>query len=251
MLECRLAMEKTQTTPSFRPLYDQIKILIRKGLIDGEWRPGDVIPSEMELAARFKVSQGTVRKAIDSLAAENLLVRRQGKGTFVASHNHERMHTRFLRIVRDDGQREPLESRLLECRRDKACDTAAGLLDVRVGSPIFTVKRVLSFSGKPVVFDTIHLLAGQFKGLELSQIQEYRGSMYSFFESRYGVNMVRAEERIKAVAADTEAAELLHVSVGAPLLRVDRVAMDYEDRPMEWRRGLCNSSEHCYSNVLA
>jgi GntR family transcriptional regulator len=244
-------MEKTQNTPSFRPLYDQIKMLIKKGLIDGEWRPGDVIPSEMELAARFKVSQGTVRKAIDSLASENLLVRRQGKGTFVSSHSHERIHTRFLRIVRDDGQREPLESTLLECRREKACETAAGLLDVRLGSPIYTVKRVLAFSGKPVVFDTIHLVASYFKGLELSQIEEFEGSMYSFFETRYGVNLVRAEERLKAVAADAEASELLQVGLGAPLLRVDRVAMNYEDRPMEWRRGLCNSAEHCYSNVLA
>jgi len=244
-------MEKTLNTPSFRPLYDQIKMLIKKGLIDGEWRPGDVIPSEMELAARFKVSQGTVRKAIDALAAENLLIRRQGKGTFVSSHSQERIHTRFLRIVRDDGKSDHLESRLLECRRDKACDTAASYLGVRAGSAIYTVKRVLLFSGKPVVFDTIHLLASQFKGLELSQIEAFQGSMYSFFETRYGVNMVRAEERLKAVPADAEAAQLLGLDVGAPLLRVDRVAVDYEDRPMEWRRGLCNSAQHCYSNVLA
>jgi GntR family transcriptional regulator len=70
-------------TPAFSPLYQQIKSLILKSLQDGEWKPGDLIPSELELAARYRVSQGTVRKAIDELAADNLLVRRQGKGTFV------------------------------------------------------------------------------------------------------------------------------------------------------------------------
>ena len=245
-------MEKPLVTPSFRPLYDQIKVLIRQGLIDGEWRPGEAIPSEMELAARYKVSQGTVRKAIDALALENLLVRRQGKGTFVASHSHDQhVHTRFLRIARDDGAPEQLESRLLDCRKERANDTAARFLDVRPGGPIFVVRRVLAFSGRPVVYDTIHLPGAPFKGLELSQIEEFRGSMYSFFEKRYGINLVRAGERIKAVAADVEAAQLLEIPAGVPLLRIDRVATNYEGRPMEWRRGLCNSAEHCYSTELS
>jgi GntR family transcriptional regulator len=65
------------------PLYQQIKALITQSLQSGEWKPGELIPSEVELANRFKVSQGTVRKAIDELAAENLVMRKQGKGTFV------------------------------------------------------------------------------------------------------------------------------------------------------------------------
>ena len=78
---------KQYAPPSFRPLYEQIKVLLTQSLIAGEWHPGEAIPSEQELAQRFKVSQGTVRKAIDELAAENILIRRQGKGTFVATHN--------------------------------------------------------------------------------------------------------------------------------------------------------------------
>jgi GntR family transcriptional regulator len=87
------------TSPTFSPLYRQIKSLILQSLEGGEWRPGDAIPSEMELAVRFGVSQGTVRKAIDELAAENLLLRRQGKGTYVASHNDPRAFFRFLRQI--------------------------------------------------------------------------------------------------------------------------------------------------------
>jgi GntR family transcriptional regulator len=76
--------------PSFAPLYLQIKALLSKSLEAGEWRPGEAIPSEIELARRYRVSQGTVRKAIDALASDNLVVRRQGKGTFVATHTEER-----------------------------------------------------------------------------------------------------------------------------------------------------------------
>src|ERR1700736_4170987 len=91
-------------TPSFRPLYEQIKILLTQSLVAGEWKPGEAIPSEIELAARFRVSQGTVRKAIDELASEHILVRRQGKGTYVASHNEPSYQYRFLRVTPDSGE---------------------------------------------------------------------------------------------------------------------------------------------------
>src|SRR3569623_401009 len=110
-------------TPAFSPLYQQIKILILQGLQAGEWKPGEAIPSEMELAARYRVSQGTVRKAIDELAAENLVIRRQGKGTFVATHAEQHVQYRFLRLVPDSGDLDsegPAHRTVLECRRIRA-----------------------------------------------------------------------------------------------------------------------------------
>ena len=101
--------------PAFSPLYQQIKALILHSLQSGEWRPGEAIPSEIELAARFKVSQGTVRKAVDELATDNLLVRRQGKGTFVATHAEEQTQYRFLRLTPDAGQSARLQRQLLDC----------------------------------------------------------------------------------------------------------------------------------------
>jgi len=92
--------------PAFSPLYQQIKGLILQSLQAGEWKPGEAIPSEMELAARYRVSQGTVRKAIDELSTENLLTRRQGKGTFVTTHAEEQVQYRFLKLV-PDGRDTP------------------------------------------------------------------------------------------------------------------------------------------------
>src|SRR6266404_1763901 len=100
-------MEIMPSPPSFQPLYLQIKALLERSLEADEWRPGEAIPSEIDLAARFAVSQGTVRKAIDALAGDNLVVRRQGKGTFVATHTEEKTsHFRFLRIRSSAGQDE-------------------------------------------------------------------------------------------------------------------------------------------------
>lgn len=237
-------------SPTFSPLYRQIKSLMVQGLASGEWRPGESIPSESELAVRFKVSQGTVRKAIDELAAENLLVRKQGKGTFVATHDDPRSHYRFLRLAPINGDLSPTVSSPLDCWRAKAGQEASRILQVELGSPIIIVRRILSFHGKPVVIDEIYLPGETFKGLSLEVLQEYKGSLYSLFESQFGVRMIRAEERLRAVAADRGNAETLRVAEGSPLLSVERVAFTYGDRPVEWRRGLYSTAEHYYLNEL-
>jgi len=238
------------SSPSFRPLYEQIKVLLTQSLIAGEWRPGDAIPSEMELASRFKVSQGTVRKAIDELAAENILVRRQGKGTYVATHNEDGIKLRFLRLTASNGKKEVLQNELLECTRSKASAEVAALLGLKAGTAIIEVKRLLSFSGRPVIHDHIIIPAGPFKGLNATRIQEKQGSMYSMYETQYGIHMIRAEERLKAVAATADVAAKLGLAKGAPLLSIERVSYTYGDKPMEWRHGLCVTDDHHYRNEL-
>ena len=134
-------------TPAFSPLYQQIKGLLLQSLQAGEWKPGDLIPSELELAGRFRVSQGTVRKAIDELSADNLLVRRQGKGTFVATHSEQQVQYRFLRLEPDSGNRDgqgPAERQILDFRRLRAPAEIAHRLGLRSGDPVFEVRRVLS-----------------------------------------------------------------------------------------------------------
>jgi GntR family transcriptional regulator len=239
------------SAPSFQPLYLQIKSLITRSLEVGEWRPGEPIPSEVELAARWGVSQGTVRKAIDALAADNLVVRRQGKGTFVATHTEEKTSMfRFLRIRRNDGRDEYPVSRLVEVRRGKASGEMARPLELKPGDPVITLRRVLEYGGEPAVLDEIVVPAHLFKGLTRAKAESYRGSMYSLFETQFGVRIVRALEKLRAVTADSGCAALLRVAPGAPLLAVERVTYTYGDKPVEWRRGLCTTRHHHYLNEL-
>jgi GntR family transcriptional regulator len=244
-------MTKSAAAPSFQPLYLQIKALLESSLEAREWAPGTAIPSEIELAGRFSVSQGTVRKAIDALAADNLVVRRQGKGTFVATHTEEQASSfRFLRIRWNDGHDEYPASRLIELKRGKASADAARLLELKPGEPVLILRRVLEWGGAPVVLDEITLPAAQFRGLTRARYDAYHGSMYGLFETQFGVRMLKARERLSAIAADAASAGVLGVPAGSPLLAVDRVTLTYGDRPVEVRRGLCNTRSHHYFNEV-
>lgn len=249
-----VAVAPAGQTPAFSPLYQQIKVLILKGLQAAEWKPGELIPSEMELAARFRVSQGTVRKAIDELAAENLVIRRQGKGTFVATHAEQQVQYRFLRLMPDSGDissEGPAERQIVDCKRLRATADIARPLALRTGEAVLQLRRVLAFQGVPTIVEDVWLPGGPFKGLTASRLAVYGGPMYALFEIEFGVHMVRAEEKIRAVAADAVAARLLDVKQGEPLLSVERIAYTYNDVPMELRRGLYRTDTHHYKNALS
>lgn len=236
---------------AFSPLYRQIKDLLVQSLERGEWKPGELIPSEIDLAARFQVSQGTVRKAVDELAAEHMLLRRQGKGTFVATHHEARVRYRFLRLAPDEeGEGGRAESRILECRRVRAPAEIARALELRAGETVVMIRRQLSMNQTPTVIDDIWLPGTAFRGLTLELLTANRAPMYGLFESEFGVSMVRADEKLRAVAATDEVARLLNVSAGTPLLQVDRISYTYGDRPMEVRRGLYHTDHYHYRNSL-
>jgi GntR family transcriptional regulator len=241
------------TAPAFSPLYQQIKVLMLQSLQSGEWKPSTAIPSEMDLAARFKVSQGTVRKAIDELAAENLLVRRQGKGTFVATHAEQHVQYRFLKLFPENGDPNsegPAQRRIIDCKRSRATAEIARALDMRSGDAVLQVRRVLSFTGVPTILEDLWLPATPFKGLTAERLTDYNGPMYALFETEFGVRMVRAEEKIRAILPDKDQATLLNIPLLTPLLSVERIAYTYNDTPMEMRRGLYLTDTHYYRNAL-
>ena len=239
--------------PAFSPLYLQIRQSMLDSLQAGEWKPLEVIPSEVELARRYNVSQGTVRKAIDELAADNLLVRRQGKGTFVASHGEQQVQYRFLRLHPDNPApadvRRP-QRRIIECRRLRAPAELARALHLNPGDTLLSIRRVLTFAGMPTVLEDIWLPALLFRGLTAEELQDYPGPTYALFEKEYGVRMIRAEEKLRAVLPDAAQARLLGVDCATPLLSVERIAYTYNDVPMELRRGLYRTDTHHYRNAL-
>jgi len=234
----------------FAPLYRQIRDLLVESLRKGEWMPGAAIPSETDLAARFQVSQGTMRKAIDELASENLLVRRQGKGTYVATHHEPRAQFRFLRLSPDRGEPVAASSRFLDCRRVRAPADIAARLGLRAGDPLVYLRRLLVISQVPLVLDDIWLPARPFRGLTAERLARYNGPLYGLFESEFGVRMIRAEEQLRSVAAGDGEARALEVEPGSPLLRVDRVSFTYEERAIEFRQGHCVTIDFHYRNTL-
>jgi len=213
--------------PTFSPLYQQIKGLLLKSLQEGEWKPGELIPSETELAARYGVSQGTVRKAIDELAAENL-----------------------VDLAADEEPGVKPKSTYLSVERVRASSQIAKLLDIKPSDAVFVVKRVMRFDGVPRIFDEIWLPASQYKGLTLERLQQWDSTLYGFLESSFNVRMLRAKEHIKAVSAQPEHSAILQVEVGTPLLLVERLSMTYADQPVELRRGWYLTDKFSYRNEL-
>lgn len=249
------AEQASAATPAFSPLYQQIKGLLMASLQAGEWKPGEAIPSEMDLAGRYRVSQGTVRKAIDELAAENLVVRRQGKGTFVTTHFEQQANFRFLRLTPDAGPTpapEPPQRHIIDCRRARAPADVARALAMKTGESVLQLRRVLSFSGRPTILEDIWLPGHAFKGLTIERLASDQRPMYAMFEAEFNVHMVRAEEKIRAVLPEPEQRDLLKLdSARTPLLSVERLAFTYKDLPMELRRGLYLTDSHHYRNVLS
>ena len=245
--------ESNPATPAFSPLYQQIKGLILQSLQSGEWKPGEAIPSEMDLATRYRVSQGTVRKAIDELATSNLVVRRQGKGTFVATHAEQHVQFRFLKLVPDSGapgSEGPAQREIIDCRRTRATADVARALALRSGDAVLQARRVLSFAGIPTILEDIWLPAAPFKGLTAERLADYHGPMYALFETEFNMRMVRAEEKIRAESAVDGREQLLQVERGTPLLSVERIAYTYQNVPMELRRGYYRTDTHHYHNTL-
>lgn len=251
--DARLRTLAAVDSPTFSPLYQQIKGLLLNSLRSGEWKPGEVIPSEIDLARSYRVSQGTVRKAIDELASENLLTRHQGKGTFVATHSEQQVQFRFLKLVPDSGppgSEGPARRNIIECRRVKANADVAQALALKVNAVVLKIRRVLSFAETPAILEDIWLPAAVFKGLTSERLACYPGPMYVLFETEFNLRMVRAKEKIRAESAINGRDVLLNVKHGTPLLSVERIAYTYKDEPMELRHGYYRTDSHHYLNSL-
>jgi len=232
------------------PLYIQVKQKITQELMSGKWRAGDLIPSEIELAQSYQVSQGTVRKAIDELSIEKILIRRQGKGTYVTTHDEEQIQLRFLRLTSSKGNKEKLESQLLSFEKMRVNSYVANRLNLRPGSSVFKIMRVLTFAKKPLILDEIYISTIPFKGLNAEMINQKKGSLYRLYESNYGIQMLNADEKIKAVSAEAEVSKLLNIKKGHPILGIERVSYTYGNKPIEWRLGLCLTDEYHYQTEL-
>lgn len=228
------------------PLYKTVRRQMIESMRSGEWKPGEAIPSEKMLSDRFGVSIGTVRKAVDELTAEKLLIRHQGRGTFVASHNRGRQFFYFFHIVRQDGKKEYPQVDLLEFSKAKADAETAQRLGIEPGARVFRFTNLLSIDGDPVIIDDITVPESLFPGLTEKRLRQRGNTLYHFYQTEYEVAVVRTEERLRAVKADEAQSELLGLRRGEPLLKVIRVALSYRDKPVELRYSYVDTRNYEY-----
>ena len=243
-------MKKGLAKPSARPLFAQIEELIVDRVRAGEWKPGEPLPSESEFAYFYGVSQGTVRKAVAQMAADNLVVRFRGKGTFVVSQTDERAHSHFFHIHEDGGQKILPSSQQISCAKRRATREIERRLQIPVKEEVVVLERLRTFGSEVKIFETIIVASSTFPDLCANLRESQPNELYPVYESLYGIRVVRAEERLKAVAAGGREADFLGIESGAPLLEIDRIAMTYGDVPVEWRRSRCSTADHFYLSLL-
>jgi GntR family transcriptional regulator len=221
-----------------------------RGLVAGEWKPGEAIPSEWQLAGRCRVSVGTIRRAVDELVAEKIVQRRQGSGTYVAAHTEDRQLYHFFHIVGRDGSKEPPVHELKSFRRGRADGETASRLGIARGDPVFCIHNALVLSGKPAIFDEITVPAARFPDLTATLLADRSSTIYGLYQARYGINVIRISEKLSAARATPRQAAALRIRAGAPVLIIHRVAHTYHDTPVEYRVSCVNTERHEYSSDL-
>jgi len=236
--------------PTANPLYREVQWRITRALAAGDWKPGEAIPSEARLAADFNVSIGTIRRAIDELVAGRILVRQQGRGTFVAAHTEDRTLFYFFHIVGKDGAQEFPVSELLAFRRERAGTDDESQLGIARGSRVARVRNLLKLANRPVVLDDITVSTDRFAGIDESTFRRREGTIYGLYQARYGVNVVRISERLSAAHPPADIAALLGMRANQPAMRIRRVAYSYNDSPVEYRMSWINTAEHEYLSDL-
>jgi GntR family transcriptional regulator len=244
-------MSETVQGPDFQPLYRQVKQLLLQRVVSGDWKPGEILPSEAKLAEEFNVSQGTVRKALEEMAAEHVVVRHQGKGTFVTARGlGQPVH--FFSMTTADH--EPLGERVnvsISHSVAPASQLEQESLRIGPGSEVAHVYRVRAINGAPVICDDIALVNDVFPGFVDHLDANPRVNTYVVMEKEYGVLAARAAEWLSAVAAGPKEAEALHLEVDAPLLKILRISYGLDGAPIELRTMWVNSTDCHYFNSVS
>ncbi|MCE8017661.1 GntR family transcriptional regulator [Halomonas sp. MCCC 1A17488] len=238
-----------QLKPSYHPLYQQIKDALLARIVSGEWPPGTYIPSESALAKEYGASVGTLRKALDALASDQVVLRLQGKGTVVATHDSDRSLFQFFHLVRRDGTRSLPVSRVLIRERRMATATETEALGLEEGAAVVHIRRIRELEDEPALLEDLVVSADRFKHLE-EEPTTLPNTLYQLYQQRFNQSVAHAEERLFAVAASEEEQRHLGVPKGTPLLEIRRIARNLQGIPLEFRVSRCETQKHYYLNEL-
>ena len=217
------------------PLHHQVYLDMKSALDSGEHSVGDRLPPERDLAQLYGCSLITVRRALDELAREGRLERRQGRGTFVLAPRLDVGGLDALSFT-EEMQRRGLgaETRLIAARPEAADEAVAKALDLEPGSPTLYVERLRLGGGEPLLLEMVHLPAERFPGLLASDLEH--GSLYDVLTERYGTSVARSLEGLEPVLLPAREAKLLGVKPRSLGLLVEGTAFTHDNTPVEFGR---------------
>ncbi|GAK33186.1 MULTISPECIES: GntR family transcriptional regulator [Iodidimonas] len=231
--------------PGFRPLYRQVYDHLVKQISTGVWKAAEALPSEHALASSLGVSQGTVRKALDAMASENLIERRQGKGTYVSQYNEQSALFRFFRMAHPGGEKVIPDCGEKSISRRPANATEARKLAIKPDDMVVELRRTRWVEGRPAIFEMIVLPLALFP--DIDRYDPLPNALYTLYQAEFDINIVQAEEELHADIARKEDASRLDLPLGSPILQIDRIAIDIAGRPVELRTSRCDTARLVYA----
>jgi GntR family transcriptional regulator len=232
-----------------QPLYESVRARVIDRLHSGHWSPGDRLPTEAQLASEFGVGIGTIRRAVEALVAEGVLLRRARRGTTVARHSDEHRFDIYFSFVDATGKPIRLSAELLHFKKEAANPTVAKALRLERRARVARIDNLRLLDGAPLMLDRIWVSLDHFGDLRADQFAARPSSIYGFYQEQYGLSVVRVLEDLGACVADSHLAGVLQIAEGDPLLRIQRTAFTYNDIPIEYRWRYVNSTGCQYRNV--
>lgn len=227
-----------------QPLYIQLREALMQRIASGDWRPGAAIPNEIDIAREYGLSAGTVRKALDWMEQANLVIRQQGRGTFVRDPSTDELAHRFENMWTPDGSRAVpsfAETKVSEGEADAyACDK----LKLKPGTKIHRIEQLRTLNGSPFMLETIALPLALFPNIPQAAYTVTGAA------SESGVLLGNAEEQVHLFQAEGEIATKLGVPEGTPVLKLDRVVLTLDGRPAEWRVAYCRAGKSHYRSSI-
>lgn len=221
-------------TRTAAPLYRDVAAALERAIREGVWKAGAQIPPEPELERRFGASRGTIRQAIGELVRQGWLLRQAGRGTFVLGPSFESLE-RFFRYEALPGAPPLVPANRVLAQGIVAADAAiAAAFGITAGAEVAWVRRLRCTGDEPF------LLVDSYFPMPVWQIvcgaDFTHHPLYDLLKNEYGQYVVAAEEFLRAGLATGEEAALLGIAAGEPVIRIERDARSFEDRPIEYRR---------------
>jgi GntR family transcriptional regulator len=229
--------------PPHRALYLQVRDALAERITTGEWKPGSPIANEADLARGLGVSSGTVRKALELMVSQRLITRRRGRGTFVSEQTSSQLAARFNNIRGPDGERVRTTVAAAEITEGGAKRREQDRLRLRAGEAVYRINRVRRHGGRNAMVENVTLPAPLFPDLaDKKRIADNIGAL----AQDYGIQLGKAEERVRFDVPPTAIAATLGVAPGMPVMVLDRVVFMPDGRALEWCLTYCHLAGSYY-----
>jgi GntR family transcriptional regulator len=229
---------------AFQPLYKQVEEHVTQLIVEQRWKAGEMLPNEFQLASEMGVSQGTMRKALNSLTSAKILTRKQGKGTFVSEHTGHHGLYRFFPLIADGKGPELPKAELVSIQIEVATKQVVGALELKAKEKVVVLNRRRILNNEFCVSEKICLPQKYFKGLDESS--EIPHTLYHFYQTQFGLSVHHTQDSIKADLATKKDVKALGIKHGEALLQVTRIAQSLDGKAIEYRISRCRSDKYHY-----